>query len=688
MGNLGTPPASKLAERYRLGRVIGSGGVSIVLEAVDAHTGGFVAIKLLTAGGQVQSERFIREAKLASGLRSPHVVEVLDAGVDGDQPFIVMERLVGRDVGKLLADEGALPVATAVDVVLQTCDALARAHRAGIVHRDIKASNLFLQEGAEGPTVKVLDFGISKIWTRGDVEQTLTTNDGALLGSPPYMSPEQIRDPRAVDARTDIWSVGVVLHRLLTGRFPFGGDTTTSTLQSIFQAPLAPLASWGVSVPAPLEAALARCLERNVDERFVSVAELANALAPFASARFRPIAERVARISSTSRIDTRPSVRKEPTTMTFGATRPSAPPHSIRTMTTTSSLTPIVPPRMLTGERNPGATIAVVAASAALVVAMVGALGALGARTSSALAARRASMALEADAASPDIASSASAGAPSAAPSAASTCPPGMVYIDGGRFFMGSDDDLPAERPAHHVRLRAYCIDKREVTADAYKACSDRGDCKRAGAGNKWEGLTTKLARAYDPLCTAQAQGRGDHPVNCVDWSMADRFCKASGKRLPTEAEWEFAARGSDGRRYPWGDAAPSPKHLNACGPECALWLSKRGVTQGGVLYGASDAWPTTAPVGSFPLGASAHGVEDIVGNVWEWTADWYDAYPADDQVDPHGPEQGKTRVVRGGSWNGAYADWVRPTFRFHDAPETRSHGIGIRCAKSMEEER
>jgi serine/threonine-protein kinase len=262
------------------------------------------------------------------------------------------------------------------------------------------------------------------------------------------------------------------------------------------------------------------------------------------------------------------------------------------------------------------------------------------------------------------------------------SCPAGMVMVPGGRFFMGSDDDLPAEKPAHNVTLRAFCMDKREATAEAYRACSDRGDCKRAGQTNRWDGITAREQKTYDPLCNVQADSRGAHPINCVDWAMADRFCKAEGKRLPTEAEWEFAARGSDGRKFPWGDALPTSKHLNACGTECVAWLKKRGAQPDGFLYPDDDGWATTAPVGSFPAGASRWGIEDMVGNVWEWVSDFYGAYTPDDQSDPGGPQAGKSRVIRGGAWNGAYADWVRPTFRYQSPPDTRSHGIGFRCAK------
>jgi formylglycine-generating enzyme required for sulfatase activity len=249
---------------------------------------------------------------------------------------------------------------------------------------------------------------------------------------------------------------------------------------------------------------------------------------------------------------------------------------------------------------------------------------------------------------------------------------------------MGSDDGLPLEKPAHNVTLSRYCIDKLEVTTEDFKACSDHGDCKRAGLTNDWEGITEGERRTFDPLCNAREPiGRGKHPINCVSWEMSALYCKAHGKRLPTEAEWEFAARGPDGRKYPWGDEEPGPTLLNACGKECLLWASKNGVDQR-AMFKADDGWATTAPVGSFPNGASRYGVQDVVGNVWEWVSDYYAEYPKADQVDPQGPATGEERVIRGGAWNGGYASWVRPTFRYKDVGSKRSYGIGFRCVRSI----
>jgi formylglycine-generating enzyme required for sulfatase activity len=257
-----------------------------------------------------------------------------------------------------------------------------------------------------------------------------------------------------------------------------------------------------------------------------------------------------------------------------------------------------------------------------------------------------------------------------------------MVLIPHGEFFMGSDDDSEGEKPAHHVELSSYCIDIYEVTTSRYAACSDSGKCKRAFRTNEWAGITQHDRDVFDPLCSSRdLSGQRDHPVVCVDWDMASTFCKTlPGGRLPTEAEWEFAARGPDGRRYPWGDEEPSPTYLNACGSECVAW-GKENKAPMPAMYPGDDGWPTTAQVGSFPKGKSRFGLFDVAGNVWEWVSDWHAPYSKGSQQNPTGDESGKARVIRGGAWNGSAASWVRPTFRFMSPPEAHSYGIGFRCA-------
>jgi formylglycine-generating enzyme required for sulfatase activity len=267
-----------------------------------------------------------------------------------------------------------------------------------------------------------------------------------------------------------------------------------------------------------------------------------------------------------------------------------------------------------------------------------------------------------------------------------------MKHISGGEYYMGSDEKEadPNEKPPHEVKLSPYCLDEFEVTVKSYKECSDSGACLRAGKENLWTGITPQQRKIYDPLCNIQDPvKKAEHPINCVEWQQASRYCEWKNSRLPTEAEWEFAARGSDGRVYPWGDQPPSAELLNACGSECVAWMKKNHDPDQplGSMFAEDDGYPATAPVGSFPKGKSKWGIQDIVGNVWEWVADWHAPYdPASAStmsVDPKGPPTGKERVIRGGSWNGAKPAWVRPAWRFSVDPKMRTHGIGFRCAKS-----
>lgn len=277
---------------------------------------------------------------------------------------------------------------------------------------------------------------------------------------------------------------------------------------------------------------------------------------------------------------------------------------------------------------------------------------------------------------------------PPSASARAAGCPIGMLVIPGGQFFMGSGDKnaLDFEKPQHQVKLAPYCIDELEVTTERYKTCSDQGACKPNADFNEWPGITEKDRKVFDPLCNRRdPTKRARHPMNCIDWGMADAFCRNAGGRLPTEAEWEFAARGPDGRLYPWGDDPPSHLLLNACGKECVEWGKKNLVVPALTpMYPDGDGYPNTAPVGSFPEGKSRYGVQDVVGNVWEWVADYYAPYAVTDLSDPKGPPAGTERVIRGGAWNGAEPSWVRPTFRFKDDPAKRSHGVGFRCAHSI----
>jgi eukaryotic-like serine/threonine-protein kinase len=298
------PCVGDVIDKYVVDRVIGSGGMGLVVAARNEQLNELVAIKLLrpkAAGDKVHAERFAREARAIVKIKSEHVVRVLDAGtLESGAPFIVMEYLVGRDLGQIVREEGALPLRRAVDCMLQVCEAVASAHAVGVVHRDLKPSNFFLTTRADGTTlVKVLDFGISKaIGQEGVVDPNLTETQ-AVFGSPTYMSPEQIRSAKHVDHRSDVWSLGVALFELTTGHLPFAGDNVAGLLASIVaDLPFYPRA-FQPDLPAAFEEVLLHCLMKDARQRVQSAAELAFRIAPFAtpSAETHNLLERIDRLA-------------------------------------------------------------------------------------------------------------------------------------------------------------------------------------------------------------------------------------------------------------------------------------------------------------------------------------------------------------------------------------------------------
>ena len=289
-----------IAEKYLIERVIGAGGVGVVMAATHQGLGERVAIKFLQKRAAESDEnltRFRREVRALAKIKSENVARVMDSGsLPSGEPFMVMELLEGQDLAAVVKARGRLPLVEAVDFVVQACEALAVAHGLSIVHRDIKPANLFLSRAADGtPIVKVLDFGISKLL--GDVRDQAVTQTLSVIGSPLYMSPEQMERPRDADARSDIWSLGVILYELVTGKPPFEAATMPMLCARICTAPPTPLGVHEIEVPAALEAAIARCLEKSPERRFPSVASLARAIAPFGYAGTRSKAEHVARIA-------------------------------------------------------------------------------------------------------------------------------------------------------------------------------------------------------------------------------------------------------------------------------------------------------------------------------------------------------------------------------------------------------
>ncbi len=239
-------------------------------------------------------------------------------------------------------------------------------------------------------------------------------------------------------------------------------------------------------------------------------------------------------------------------------------------------------------------------------------------------------------------------------PGDAGTCPAGMRLIPGREFTMGGED-LASHYPSiayvrnHRVRVSAFCMDEADVSVDAYGRCP----------------VATCTAPGTAMYCNWGVAGRESHPVNCVDWAQASAHCQWRGATLPTEAQWEYAARYPDGRRYPWGDAPPSTQQCWTAGGTTGM---------------------STCATGSFPAGNSALGLSDLGGNVYQWAADWYGPYPSDTgfvPVDPTGASTGTTRAVRGGPWYGSsVAYYSRAASRDGLAPTFRGNGVGFRCAR------
>ncbi len=295
-----------IAGKYRVERLLGSGGMGVVVAGTHVGLGQPVAIKVMRPTAATNDElvaRFTREARATALLRSEHVARVLDVGeLTGGLPFMVMEYLAGADLSEVSKQRQGrpMPLVEIVDYVLQACEGLAEAHRAGIVHRDLKPANLFLTQTADGsPLVKVLDFGISKLSAEATGEDGLTQTQ-AMMGSPHYMSPEQLVSARTVDARADVYSVGAVLFRMITGEAPFTAPSTPELCVAVLTRPARAMGSIRADVPRALDDVVGRCLAKDPAHRYQDVGALASALVPFGSSSAAAMAERVRRIASTS----------------------------------------------------------------------------------------------------------------------------------------------------------------------------------------------------------------------------------------------------------------------------------------------------------------------------------------------------------------------------------------------------
>jgi formylglycine-generating enzyme required for sulfatase activity/predicted Ser/Thr protein kinase len=547
--------------KYKIIEEVGRGGFAAVYKAVDTTLDRTVALKVLAPHllwDPTFVQRFQREAKVAANLDHPNIVTIYEVSQIEGVYFIAMQFLEGRTLSQLLQAEGAWPVSRVQGVIEQVASALDYAHARGFVHRDIKPSNVIVTEDGQAT---LTDFGLVKAG-----EGTKLSTTGVVFGTPEYMSPEQA-EGKVLDARSDIYSLGVVLFEMLAGRAPFVADTTPAVLYKHVHEP-PPLDELPFDLPRGVVAVVEKALAKKREARYQSAGEMAWAFKAAVETTAEPKVER----------------KEEP------AVRGGLP---------------------IWGWAGIALVAALVIGGAIFLVIFQ--------------------------------------------EDEAPAVPPGMVYVPAGEFIMGSDVGGEDEKPVHTVYLDAFCIDKTEVTNAQYRKCVKSGVCNAPSN------------IIYDYADYAQ------HPVVDVGWNDADAYCRWAGKRLPTEAEWEKAARGPDGLVYPWGNKFNGTK-LNFADKNTSFDWSD---------LNWDDGYAGTAPVGSYPDGASPYGALDMAGNVWEWVADWYDSgyYAISPENNPKGPASGDTRVYRGGSWR-AEKPLVRAAERERNPPTSAFANVGFRCAR------
>ncbi|HZF54067.1 MAG TPA: SUMF1/EgtB/PvdO family nonheme iron enzyme [Polyangiaceae bacterium] len=737
-------PGAVIAGRYRLDRLIGEGGMGIVWAATHLGTGKPVALKHLReeASGDAETrKRFLREAQATAAIAHPNIVAVHDlVETEEGLPAIVMDLLDGEPLRAKLDRERKLPLEKAASILLPVVSAVGTAHAIGIVHRDLKPDNIFMARLPDGEArTLVLDFGIAKL-TKTPTEPSaasVITGTWSLLGTPHYMSPEQIIGEKDIDHRTDIWALGAILYECLAGVRPAEAKTPGKIFELVLLRGIKPLSTLAPDLPRDVTDLVLRMLGREREDRPWDLHEVEAVLGRYTTEKAPqfgvPATIRLSnpgvlppRIVARPVIDppsddpltaTAPDLRnivaslnfdepessKQPSTLSSpeppraqsAQGRPSSEgtPSQRETLSAPETLpspgaqerTPTIPPHppVTTADARPLNPSADAGQKArpkpgrprlpAAVIPILVALGAAGAGAGAwILLTPSAGDGPKKGAEQPAAGSSASAAA-----AGSGACPPDMVFIRGGAFLMGSNEGKEDERPVHRVEVRPFCLDRTEVTMRAYTACVVEGACSSAEATVTWSGISPEVRALESSFCLAYISDRVDHPINCIDWNQADKYCRARKKRLPAEDEWELAARGgSDQRRYPWGDAPPGPALANLCGSECREGMKKLGREIPGSGLG-DDGFFQTAPVGHFAKGASKEGLVDMTGNVAEWTSSPHCPYPSHTCSNP-------ARVFRGGGWMTFLAPGFTPTARLQSLPSHRFADVGFRCASPV----
>ncbi len=637
---------------YRVLKLLGEGGMGYVFLAEDEALQRPVALKVMRPEVVVEKnakERFFREARAAAKVKHDHVVTIHQVGEDRGVPFLALEYLEGLPLDKSLRDNGEVTLRQAVRITREIAAGLFAAHRQSLIHRDIKPANIWLE--APSGRVKILDFGLA----RHEVEDTQLTRTGEVVGTPAYMSPEQARD-QAIDQRSDLFSLGVILYRLCTGRPPFTGSTTMAILTSLaVDDPTLPC-DINPAIPAGLQQVIMRLLEKRVERRYQTAQEVVDALnalefpsndsdAPSASPARPP--------SLASQTFIRPREFEHAPLAAATETQMEATPSKTRRMVFAGlfgiaiAFIWIIASKtgdrsdLNDGSKNPGD------------VADRGRAKTKEARQFTGHTPAPANTPF--DARQARVYQDAWARHLGEKVEVENSLGMKLIVIPPGKFLMGSAETeaiaVPNEMPQHEVEIsRPFLLGATEVTQEQYE----------------------RLMKTNPSSSKKDERANGNLPVEHVSWEDAKSFCDelskqpaemAAGRvyRLPTEAEWEYACRA--GTRSPYFH---DPRPVG----EFAWYKDNAEETHHPVSKLQSNAW----------------GLHDMTGNVWEWCSDYFDEhyYEQTNGKDPAGPPTGRERVMRGGSF-GSASKLCRPGFRSSWLSGIPNNTVGFRVCVTIE---
>lgn len=660
--------------RYHILEQLGQGGMAIVYKAYDTRLERDVAIKIIRKGvfppDHVERilKRFEREAKALARLSHSNIVKVYDYGEHEGAPYLVMEYLPSGTLKQKLGR----PILwhEAIQILLPIAEALDYAHSQNMIHRDVKPSNILLTQRGQP---MLTDFGIAKIL---DLEETQDlTGTSAAVGTPEYMAPEQAT-AKNIDHRADIYALGIVLYEMVTGRKPYTADTPLAVLFKHASEPLPRPKQFVPDLPDGVERILLKALAKNPADRYQSMAEIGVAFEKILDGQAKKTAghERLQTDTEgeSSQVELLGNLRHRLSSLgpysryiLFGlvATGVLAAvfyylPQNIPVLTSTATdhLTPNSQPNLTSTGVFPSEEVATPALLPTHVPTQMPLL--------------------------------------TPTPGVGSTMTSekdgmGMVFVPAGEFIMGASPDLQGEMlalcqscnrdsirdqaPQRSVYLDAFWIDQTEVTIAQFQKFVQEENHITAAERKGSSLLFVRSTKSYQttagvnwrkPGGTPIDLGQyGNYPVTHVSWDDAQAYCSWMGGRLPTEAEWEKAARGTDGRFFPWGNAIPDNAYLN---------------------FNLINNGPVA--VMSYSAGVSPSGSYDMAGNVWEWVNDWYaENYDQSETKNPQGPMSGSAHIFRGGSWASELSIElvnVMTTFRYYNQANFTSPIIGFRCVK------